>query len=239
MVWGKVIGAMVGLGFGHGFLGMVAGVIVGHWVDTRLGRRPPAVNASQRQQVFTAAVTALAAKLAKADGVVSRQEVDAFKAQFSIPASLAASVGALYDDAKRDAAGYEVPARNLATTFAKEPFLLVEVLAALYRIALVDGPMHPAEQAFLDRVAVIFGLSPRPFAETAVVPANDPYVVLGVGRATPMADIKAAWRRLTREHHPDTLTAKGLPSEYVEMATRKMATINAAYDSIRAERGEQ
>lgn len=247
MIWGKVIGVILGFVLGHGsLLGAVVGAAVGHWFDTqvlgRSTRKPVArhsTRASERQQVFSTAVVNLAAKLAKVDGVVTRAEVDAFKAHFSIPPSQMAGIGALFDEAKKDASGYEVHASRLARTFAGEHALLSEVLDALHHIALADGQLQPAERDFLQNVAVIFGFPGHTFAERATdLPDNDPYVVLGVTRATPMSDIKAAWRKLTREHHPDTLMAKGMPTEYIELATKKMAAINAAYDRIRTERGE-
>jgi DnaJ like chaperone protein len=244
MIWGKIIGALVGFKMG-GPLGALVGCIAGHWLDSNVfGRAKKAqasaaaqVRAAERQQVFSTSVVNLAAKLAKVDGPVTREEVAAFKAQFSIPSSQMAAIGALYDEAKQTAAGYEPHAERLAQAFAGEPFLLVEVLNALHRIALADGRLHPAEQEFLERVATIFGLVRRPFAEQAT-DLDDPYQVLGMTRSASSRDIKAAWRQLTREHHPDTLIAKGLPKEYIDLATKKMAAINAAYDRIRAERGE-
>jgi DnaJ like chaperone protein len=247
MYWGKVFGLLLGFVLGHSILGAVVGLIIGHWLDTHVfakkTRRAASPSAgsrtAQRQAIFSESVVNLAAKMAKVDGVVTREEVDAFKSQFSIPPSQMAAVGKLYDEAKQDAGDYEMHARRLADAFPGEMVLLGEVLEALHRIALADGRLQPAERQFLERVATIFGFAPRSFAEHATELGNqDPYSVLGVARAAPMTEIKAAWRRLTREHHPDTLMAKGMPPEYIELATRKMATINAAYDSIRAERGE-
>ena len=246
MIVGKIIGALVGLRFG-GPLGALAGGILGHFVDQWLASQSwiPSTPWSRTgsQEVFTECVVALAAKLAKCDGAVSRAEVDAFKAQFHIPRERTAAVGALYNRAKTSAEGYETYARRLAQTFADAPVLLAAVYDALLRVALVDGALHPAERAFLDTVAGIFAQSAQGYGGfahgTPREPAGgDPYAVLGVARDAPTEEIKAAWRRLTREHHPDTLTAKGLSQDYVAMATRKMAEINAAWDRIRAERGE-
>jgi len=64
----------------------------------------------------------------------------------------------------------------------------------------------------------------------------DPYNILGVTRAMDNAAIKAAWRKLVRDTHPDRLMAKGLPPEFVAMANERLATINAAYDRIAKER---
>jgi DnaJ like chaperone protein len=152
-------------------------------------------------------------------------------------------VGRIYDDAKVDPTGFEPHAERLADAFATTPLLLAAVLEALARIARADGPMHPEESLFLERVAGIFrltGSSARYNRGTFEQPtdmSHDPYAVLGVDRNMPLDEIKAAWRKLTREYHPDNLIAKGLPQENVDLATRKMAEINAAWDRICAERG--
>jgi DnaJ like chaperone protein len=226
----------------------VAGVVAGHWVDLRLlakrkrkrsGAIPTKADAAERQRIFSTSVVNLAAKLAKIDGAVVREEVDAFKAEFTIPPAQRAGIAALYDEAKRDANDYEIHAQRLAQTFAREPSVLGDILDSLHRIALADGPLKPEEKVFLKRVSALFGFAEHPFAERfAEVVESDPYAVLGVARGAPFSEIKAAWRRLTREHHPDTLMAKGVPEDHIEFATKKMASINAAYDRIRNERRE-
>jgi DnaJ like chaperone protein len=237
---------LVGFKFG-GPLGALVGGILGHWFDTKVfgrgkrmfgaGSQARMRRAEERQRIFSTSVINLAAKLAKVDGAVTREEVDAFKAQFAIPPGQMSAIAAIYDEAKQTSDGYEVHAQRLYQAFSDEPLLLIEVLNALHRVALADGRLHPAEQQFLQRVATIFGLVRGAFAEETAH-EDDPYEVLGTSRKASSGDIKAAWRRLTREHHPDTLMAKGMPKEYIELATKKMAAINAAYDRIRAERGE-
>ena len=59
---------------------------------------------------------------------------------------------------------------------------------------------------------------------------RDPYEVLGVERGASQATIKAAWRRLAREHHPDV---SGRDDTATRAATRRMAQINAAYEALR------
>lgn len=249
MYWGKIIGAMLGFILGHGLLGAVMGVVAGHWVDLRIlaGKRrgkkggpiSAKADAAERQRVFSTSVVNLAAKLAKVDGVVVREEVDAFKAEFAIPPAQRAGIAALYDEAKRDAKGYEAHAQRLAETFSNDPSVLAGILDSLHRIALADGALRPAEKIFLHRVATIFGFADRPFAERyAEMGEADPYTVLGVARSAPLPEVKAAWRRLTREYHPDTLMAKGQTGDHIDFATKKMAAINAAYDRIRSERGD-
>lgn len=249
MYWGKIIGAMLGFALGHGLLGAVLGVVVGHWVDLRLlaakrrGRKGGPLSAkadsAERQRVFSTSVVNLAAKLAKVDGVVVREEVDAFKAEFVIPPAQRAGIAALYDEAKRDAKGFEIHAQRLAEVFSGEPTVRAGILESLHRIALADGPLKSEEQIFLHRVATIFGFAERPFAARyADVGEADPYTVLGITRGASLSEVKAAWRRLTREHHPDTLMAKGESGDHIAFATKKMAAINAAYDRIRSERGD-
>jgi DnaJ like chaperone protein len=242
MIFGKIIGAMVGFRIAA-LPGLLIGLILGHLVDGWLAKSGFSASSlnpwAKRQQLFTDCVIALSAKLAKVDGPVSRAEVDAFKSEFRIAQGQLRTVGILYDKAKRTAEGYEPYAQRLGSAFADAPVLLAGVLDALRRIALADGPMQPTESEFLTRVATAFRLgSARGAAAASVVAEEDPYATLGVARTATLEEIKLAWRELVRQHHPDTLTAKGLPKEYVELATRKMAAINAAYDRIRAERGE-
>lgn len=241
MIWGKIIGALAGFALGHSPLGVLAGAALGHWADLRLARYFPNAETARRRELFATAVSALAAKLSKADGPVSREEVDAFKEQFRFGHDQMARVAKVYDEAKADPYGFEPYAHALADNFAAEPFLLAEIFGALHRIAAIDGGVNPAEDQFLRKVADIFGLAyfshaePPPRSRPRDV---SPYITLGLQPSASMSEVKAAWRKLTREHHPDTLIAKGVPPDYVQLATKKMAEINAAYDKIRQERGE-
>ena len=243
MIWGKVIGALAGFALGHGLLGMLAGAALGHWADLRLARYFPNAEKTRRRDVFATGVSALAAKLSKVDGPVTRAEVDAFKEQFRFGPDQMSRVAQVYDEAKKDPYGFEPYAQALADHFAAEPFLLAEIFGALHRIAAVDGGVNEAEDQFLRQVADRFGLTYVSHGEPPPHPRSrprdaSPYMTLGVQPSASMSEVKTAWRNLTREHHPDTLMAKGVPSDYVDLATKKMAEINAAYDKIRQERGE-
>jgi DnaJ like chaperone protein len=196
-----------------------------------------------RQQAFAIGVIVLGAKMAKADGRVSRDEVAAFKQIFKIPPEDMKAVAAVFDQAKQSAEGYEAYARQIGDLFADSPQVLEELLGALYHIARADGVLHPAETAFLHDVASLFGL-PREAVnrlhaqfERAADTEPDPYTVLGVSPDASDDEIRAAWRRLSREHHPDALMAKGMPQEFVTQASETMAAINHAYDRIRERRG--
>ena len=254
-IWGKIIGGMAGMAMG-GPLGALMGATAGHAVDRMRqgaadarverggsGRRSAFGGAGAEQArgvAFTVAVVALSAKMAKADGVVRREEIDAFKTLFRIPPEDMPVVGRLFDQARMSVDGYEDYAREIAELFADSPKALEELLDALFFIATADGGLNDAERVFLSRVALIFGVSDRDFNRVHAGHgghAADAYVVLGVSRDAANDEIKAAYRRLIRENHPDTLIAKGVPQEFIAVATKKMAAINAAFDQVARQRG--
>lgn len=243
--WGKVFGGVAGFAFG-GPLGALVGAFAGHAMDRlRDHTELPGLEGNQaaRQTAFAVAAVVLGAKVAKADGRVSRAEVAAFKRVFRVPPTQKAKIGRIFNMAKRDADGFEPYARQVAALFRHEPAVLEELLAGLFHIACADGPLHPAQRAFLRRVAEIFAIQGAAFerVEAGFAPqvGADPYAVLGVERTASDDEIKATYRRLIRETHPDTLVAKGLPPEFVQHANERMAAINAAYDQIGKSRGRR
>jgi DnaJ like chaperone protein len=245
-VWGKVIGGAAGFAMG-GPIGALLGTIAGHAVDRMRNGGPGGANyggasdGDSRQVAFTIAVIVLSAKMAKADGVVTRDEVDAFKQVFHIPPEEMKSVGALFDEARQDAGGFEPYATQVAEMFAHEPAVLEELLGGLFHIAKADGVVHPAEVEFLQQVAVIFGFDGYTFdrirASHIGDEDTDPYKVLGLSHQVSDNEVKDTYRKLSRENHPDTLIAQGMPQEFVDLANEKMAAINAAHDRIRKQRG--
>ncbi|TVR80214.1 MAG: molecular chaperone DjiA [Rhodospirillales bacterium] len=245
-IWGKIIGSFAGFAMG-GPLGALIGAVAGHAVDRIRAEQagiphdgPSLLGDGARQVAFTVAVIALGAKMAKVDGTVTRAEIDAFKQVFHVPPGEMRNVARIFDMAKRDAGGFEPYARQVAALFRDEPTLLEELLAGLFHIAQADGPVKPAELAYLRQVADIFGLDHRGFERVHAMFAGrgepDAYDVLGVDRSAGSDEIKATYRRLIRENHPDTLVAKGMPQEFIDVANQRMAAINAAYDRIRKER---
>jgi DnaJ like chaperone protein len=246
-IWGKIFGGAAGFALG-GPLGALLGAIAGHAVDRRIEQAEPVDEqqslddrSATRQIAFTIAVIVLGAKMAKADGAVNRAEIAAFKEVFQVPPSELKNVARLFDQAKQDPAGFEPYAKQIARMFRKDHPVLEELLDGLFHIAKADGRVHEAELAFLRSVADIFGLDEADFArirEGHLGPDKaDRYTILGTNRLASNEEIKAAWRKLVRDTHPDKLMAQGLPHEFIDLATEKLATINAAYDKIAKERG--
>ena len=239
-IWGKIIGGAAGLALG-GPLGALIGAVAGHAVDKLRAGAAEASPDSARETAFTIAVIALGAKMAKADGHVSRDEIAAFRRLFHVPPEELKNVGRVFDLARKDARGFEPYARQVARMFAANPAVLEELLDALFYIAKADGVIHPAEADYLARVAEIFGFDATTFnrihASHAGAGEVDPYAVLGVDPRAGDEEVRQAWLRLSREHHPDRLTAQGMPDDFIEVATERMATINAAWDMIRKRRG--
>jgi DnaJ like chaperone protein len=198
-----------------------------------------------RRIAFATAVIVLGAKLAKVDGVVTPDEVRAFKQVFRIDDGEVGDVARIYNQAKTSARGFEPYARQIAALFGNDPYLLEELLVGLFEVARADGELNPAEVDFLRRVAAIFGFNVTAFEQirarfsaTArkLSGADDAYAVLGISRSASDDEIKRTYRKLVREHHPDRLVAKGMPEEFVERANERLAAINAAYDRIEKER---
>lgn len=239
-IWGKIIGGAAGFALG-GPIGALLGAVAGHAVDRLRGPGDPE---AQRQAAFTVAVIALSAKMAKADGTVTDDEIEAFNEIFHVPPDEARNVKRIFDLARRDARGYQPYARQVARLFADSPAVLEDLLGALFHIAKADRIAHPAELAFLEDVAGIFGFDQVEFLRIRAAHLGgaggetDPFSVLGVAHDASADEIRTVYRRLIREHHPDTVIAQGLPAEAVEIANEKMAAINAAYQRVRELRGE-
>jgi len=271
-IWGKILGGAAGFAVG-GPIGAVVGAVAGHAYDhfrTGNGRErradrppdrfeeqpepeilrnaPPPVfsdPAETRRIAFATAVIVLGAKLAKVDGVVTRDEIVAFKRTFRIDDAEVGDVARVYNQAKTSARNFEPYARQVAALFGHDPALLEELLVGLFEVARADGEINPAEADFLRRVGAIFGFEVAEFEQIRarfsattrdLSGADDAYAVLGLSRSADDEQIKQSYRKLVREHHPDRLVAKGMPEEFVDQATKTVAAINAAYDRIARER---
>jgi DnaJ like chaperone protein len=186
---------------------------------------------------FAAALIGLGAKLAKADGVVTRDEIDAFKRVFQAPPEAEAGMARFFDLARQTTLGYDAYAKIIARKFRAKPAALEDVLDGLFHIALADGLVSDDELKFLVHVSEIFGFSERDFRRIKVShlgrAADDPYLILGVDEDISDADLKRAYRRMAAANHPDKLMARGLPEQMQKLANHKMAMVNAAYAEVK------
>lgn len=197
--------------------------------------------ATRRQVAFSVAMIALSAKMAKADGVVTPDEVDAFRDIFAIPERQVANVARLYDLAKQDVAGFDSYASQVRALFPDDPDILEDVMDGLFHIAKADGVVHEMELAFLDEVARIFGIDERSYdriKQRHVHPEDgDPYLLLEADADWDNETLRRHYRKIVTENHPDRLIARGVPPEFVTIANDRLAAINHAWDVIRAQRG--
>lgn len=189
---------------------------------------------------FSTAVTALGAKLAKADGRAQASEYDAFSQVFMAEPGSEGNVRRLYQLARQTTRGFESYARRLAKRYRHCPQILEDVLDGLFHIAGADGAVTTDELAYLQRVGQLFGLSELTFRRLKATHLgadnDDPYAVLGVRHDASDEVLRAAWKAQLSEAHPDRARARGLPSEFIEVAEAKAAAINAAFDAAMRER---
>ena len=195
---------------------------------------------------FTIAVLALGAKMAKADGTVTRDEVTAFRRIFTFPEGEETHDARVFNLTRQDIAGFDSYARKIARLFnpdghricADDHHVLVDILEALFQIAVADGSYHDGEDAFLAHVADEFGLDDACFriVRSRLVEGapRDPYDVLGLTRGASKDEARKAWKALVRDSHPDVMQARGVPPEAMKLAERRMQLINEAWRKISA-----
>lgn len=233
-IWTRIADALSALAAGEGL----------SVVLDRLRNAP----AAERSVGFTIAVIALGAKMAKADGTVTRNEVSAFRRIFAISEAEEDNAARVFNLARQDVAGFDTYARKVAALFrsegealcADDRNVLIDLLEGLFHIAMADGAYHPAEEAYLAEVAGIFGLDDRCFrilrARFVDGAPRDPYDVLGIEPGAGLEVARRAWKQAVRDSHPDAMIARGVPAEAVKLAERRLIAINEAWDAISARR---
>ncbi|MEY1556235.1 TerB family tellurite resistance protein [Yoonia sp. R2331] len=224
-IWSRIADAIAALATGEGLTA----------VFDKLRTSP------DRTVAFTIAVIALGAKMAKADGHVTRDEVTAFREVFHIPPQEEPNAARVFNLARTDVAGFEDYASRIRNMYPPGDPTLSDLMEGLFHIAMADGEYHPGEDEFLHRVAEIFGFDDARFARIRAqfVPdaERDPYDVLGVSPDADMDTIRAAWRAAVRDTHPDQMIARGVPEEAVKLAEKRMVAVNRAWEQVREQQG--
>jgi len=240
-IWGKVLGGTAGFALG-GPLGAIIGVMAGNFYDKSKKNKfnYNSISNQQKQNIFALSVIILSAKIAKSDGVVTKDEIIAFKEKFRIPEDEISQVSKIINEAKKSKFGYEKIASQVGDLFKENKILLEELLNNLFYIAEADGNVSISEIEVLKSIANSFHLKEEDFQRIFHSRLNnqnsDPYKVLGVSRDDSDEEIRNKWITLTKEHHPDNLIAKGLPQEFIDQANEELSSINTAYDKIKKTR---
>jgi len=240
-IWGKIIGGTAGFALG-GPIGAILGIMVGGSIDRsrKTSQNFKTIPHEQKQNLFALSVIILSAKVAKADGQVTKDEIYAFKDKFNIPENEMQEVGKIFNEAKKSKHGYEQIAKQVGVLFSDNKVLLEELINNLFYIAESDGNVSIHEIELLKKISQFFNLSENDFQRIFQSRLNnkdsDPYKTLGVNRDDPDDLIRKKWIELNKEHHPDNLISKGLPQEFIDQANQELSAINLAYDKIKKQR---
>lgn len=236
-IWGKFIVSAAGFALG-GPIGALIGVVAGHAIDKIKTKQILPEESALKQIGFTVGVIVLSAKMAKADGKVTKEEIRAFQNKISVPENEIKNVARLWDQAKKTTDGFEVYAQQICQLLGKNSSVLEELLNLLIIIAKADGKITKSEILYLKQVSIIFGFSIEKFERiysSNLGKISDPYQILGVTRNTPIVEIKNKWKLLASNHHPDKLIAQGLPIDFIEKSTNRLQEINNAWDIIKSQ----
>ena len=234
-IWGSLIGGMIGFSLGGPF-GMLLGSLIGGKISRAKARSSGFGSFAQPQQVFALSLIVLSAKLSKADGQVSREELIAVKEKLKIPESELDQVGKIFNKAKEEKTGYEPYAKQIGQIYKGNINVLEEVINILFYIAEADGNVSDSEMRMIEDIARIFGLNEvqiNGIKESRKSSDKlNPYIVLESKPDDPVEVIRKRYLKLSKEHHPDLLVSKGVPQEVIDESKAKMRAINSAWDQI-------
>ena len=233
-IWGSLIGGMIGLSLGGPF-GMLLGSLIGGKMSrSRSGGGFRSF--AQPQQIFALSLIVLSAKLSKADGQVSKEELIAVKDKLRIPDNELDQVGKIFNKAKEESTGYEQYAQQIAQIYKGNINVLEEVINILFYIAEADGNISDSELQMIEHIAQIFGLSKIQFNSIKESRKSsdklNPYIVLESKPDDEIDIIRKRYLKLSKEHHPDLLMSKGVPQEVINESKAKMRAINSAWDQV-------
>ena len=233
-IWGKIFGGTSGFVIG-GPMGGLLGVFAGHAIDKFTSKKLPE-SIAVRQVNFTIGVIALSAKMAKADGIVSSHELDAFKKGLIINQNELHNVEKVWNLAKQSVLGFESYAKQLAKLFKPRSTILENLIHLLFTIAKSDGEITNEEKEFLKKVSNIFGFDETKFiffTKIYINKENNPYSVLNSKIGDPIDVINQRRILLLKKHHPDILISKGQPFEFVEKNNHYVKMINKSWEYIK------
>ena len=247
MSWiGKIFGGSIGLMLG-GPLGAILGATIGHtMIDQKNVSGGMFSDLERKQAIFFTAMFAMLGKMAKADGVVTRDElgvVERFMEQnLRLDSQARQFAIGIFNEAKDSDVAFEAYARQFGQVFYNEPQLRQMFYELLFMLAMADGVLHPEEDRLLKVSPGLLNLPAGVYESLKRRLVRDlapQYAVLGVAESAADAEVKKAYRRLASEYHPDKIISQGLPEDFQQFAEEKFKEINEAYESIMASRRSQ
>ena len=233
-IWGSLIGGIIGFSFGGPFGALLGSFVGGKLSSANTSRQYKSL--SNSQEVFALSLIVLSAKLSKADGQVSKEELIAVKEKLQIPESEIDQVAKIFNKAKEESTGYEPYAKQISEIYKGNLNVLEEVINVLFYIAEADGEVSNNEQVMIQNIAYIFGLTQSQFESIQESRKSsdklNPYIVLESSPDDDLQTIRKKYIKLSKEHHPDLLISKGVPVEVINESKNKMRSINSAWDQI-------
>jgi DnaJ like chaperone protein len=236
----------MGLLFG-GPIGAIAGAALGHHlVDKQedfTGRSLPMGQAEQSQAAYFISMFSILGKLAKVDGQITREEIaviEDFLRTLNIPEQEKEFAKQVFNEAKRSPYTIDDFAIQMYQINRHQPTILLSFMDLLFKLVASDGTLQPAEDAALSRIKEIFRISDQQFGNLKEVYFGDVdryYNILNSGPEDSNEKIRANYKKLVKDFHPDTVISKGLPEEFIQFATKRFQEIQEAYEKIRKERG--
>ena len=233
-IWGSLLGGVIGFSLGGPF-GALLGSFLGGKISN-ISSSNTFRSQQNSQQIFALSLIILSAKLSKADGRVSKEELIAVKEKLQIPDSEIDQVAKIFNKAKDESTGYEPYAKQISEIFKGNQNVLEEVINILFYIAEADGYVSNEEESMIANIAFIFGLSQNQYESIKESRKSsdklNPYIVLESQPTDDLKSIRKKYIKLSKEHHPDLLISKGVPIEVINESKNKMRAINAAWDQI-------
>lgn len=236
MAWtGKIIGGVLGSFLGP--WGTAIGVGIGHQFDKGT------TQLQQKGMVMQVAFFGCLAKMARADGRITKEEIQAVEqiiARLGYTPRMREAAVDIFRRAKDDPHSAADYLTQLAATVQYNHQIAMTFISALHSVAQADGALHPNEREILLQAERIFRLQPGTIdALLGGRPASaldDAYKVLECSPNASDAEIKKIYRRKCLEFHPDKLASKGLPDEFMKYAHDQLTKINDAYETIKKAR---
>ena len=226
-----------------GPIGAIAFTAGAFFLGKKTNFRNPGASFNQKQGVYAIGLVVLCAKLAKADGRVTADEIDKFKKIFKVPKENMKEVGAIWKEASQSSAGFEPYAKQLSATFIKSPQMLEQIILGLFEIGYADHNLSTSELRYIKKVSQIFGIDQQTFNRLRnsrpEFNKEDPYKVLGAKKSDPTSEIKKIYRNLAKKNHPDSLRSSGITDQsLIKKARENFIRINDSYEQILKMRGE-